>query len=175
MPFPNSIYAEYNTMSIRTQILLTFNLLTTAVAIVVGWQSSRVATAAVEKRLLEDSVKETAGLISEVNLPLNDRLMNQLATVLNCEVVAINTVRYEVIASSFADVRVVNELTDILPQVLKDKSEWLTLNKSKYLAGAATVPHSGFRLKTTTAVDPRLLVMLRRHESNQPSIRLLCA
>ena len=147
-------------MSIRTQILLTFNLLTTAVALVVGWQSSRVATAAVEKRLLEDSVKEIAGLISEVNLPLNDRLMNQLATVLNCEVVAIDTARYEVIASSFADVAMVNELTGLLPRVLKDKSEWVTLSKSKYLAGAAAVPHSGFRLQAATDADPRLLVML---------------
>ena len=125
---------------------------------VVGWQSSRVAAAAVEKRLIDDSVSNTARLIQELRLPLSDRLMSQLATVLNCEVIAVSLSNDRVLASSFPAGAETQELMATLPSDADEHPEWVRLPAGRYRVGAGVV--SGTSPAAETSETARLLVLM---------------
>ncbi|MFO7820587.1 MAG: histidine kinase dimerization/phospho-acceptor domain-containing protein [Lentisphaeria bacterium] len=143
-------------ISTRTQILLTLNLLTTLVALIIGWQSMRVATKEIEKRLVEDSVSNAADLIAELKLPLSNRLMDQLATVLNCEMAAFDQRTQSLLASSFPAGPPQAALVNALSNPPVNPREWVNIQHNSYRLGSAVVqklmPVSGNNAKSAKLV-----------------------
>ncbi|MCE5279154.1 MAG: ATP-binding protein [Planctomycetaceae bacterium] len=76
-------------ISIRTRMIVTLNLLVLAVALAAGWGAVVVAQNAIEKRLLVDVADSTCRLLSSMNLPLSDTLMNHLKQIYGADAVAV--------------------------------------------------------------------------------------
>ena len=74
--------------SIRTRVILSMNLLVVAVGLVVGLAGQRVAGRAIERKLVDESVANVAGLVSRMRLPLSDTLMKQLQQILGAQMAA---------------------------------------------------------------------------------------
>ncbi len=73
--------------SIRTRILLALNAMALAVTGLTGWVSVRASDRAVERRLLEDAVRNTAALVERLRLPLSSRLLASLAQIFDAQLV----------------------------------------------------------------------------------------
>ncbi|MCF7855040.1 MAG: hypothetical protein K9N51_09605 [Candidatus Pacebacteria bacterium] len=147
-------------MSIRTQLVLSLTVLATAVAVLVGWQSSRVVSRAVEERLVHDSVTNAAGLVAELNLPLSERLMQQLSTVLNCEIAAVQTPQNALLASSFTiDEESRSTLTRFLTEEDPGTKALFSLRGTLYRVGTAKLTGLGSH-QAKGAPGARLLVLM---------------
>lgn len=142
--------------SIRTQMILALNAVAVVSAVLVGWQSAVLVSRAIEKRLVEDAGANAARLISQMRLPVSDRLMQQLSQVLNCEVCAVSGTGSQLLASSLTP-PAANGLREALP-ALPVNAPRVVVAGVAYRVGAA--PLTGSDTAASGPPPPRLLVLM---------------
>ena len=88
-------------MSVRTRMLLATNLLTVGVGVAVGWLAIRVASADIERTLLEEPLAQTVRLFAEGDLPRTDpSLLGRMGRILGAEMATGGAEGRDVAASS---------------------------------------------------------------------------
>ena len=75
-------------LSIRLRLIVAMNLLVVGVGVAVGWAGVAVSWRVIERRLVDESAHNAAGIFRTMRLPLSDTMMSRLRQILGAEVAA---------------------------------------------------------------------------------------
>ncbi len=89
--------------SISVRMILGINLLVVAVAAVLGTLASRIASEAVEQRLVREVARNTAAFLQEESYPLSDTMMSKLKRMFDLDFVAIGAAGGQVAGSTVSE------------------------------------------------------------------------
>jgi len=75
-------------LSIKHRVVLTLNVLVILVGLTTGWIGVHYSGQVTERRLVNDALNNAVGLVTQMQLPLSPRLLQQLGQILDSEVIA---------------------------------------------------------------------------------------
>lgn len=123
-------------LSVRFRLLLAMNALVIAVGMAVGWAGIEVAGRAIERRLVDESAQNAAGIFRTMQLPLSDLMLSRLRQILGAEVAAGPFDQLEIDATSLPEPEAQALLSRIAQGPLPRR---VTLVGKTYFVGTAAV------------------------------------
>jgi signal transduction histidine kinase len=123
-------------LSVRFRLLLAMNALVIAVGMAVGWAGIEVAGRAIERRLVDESAQNAAGIFRTMQLPLSDTMLSRLRQILGAEVAAGPFDQLEIDATSLPEPEAQALLSRIAQGPLPRR---VTLVGKTYFVGTAPV------------------------------------